>query len=51
MAVSAPAILWNQMIAEKPLGISDLAQLLALDRYTRDRPLRQATLVMPPIPP
>jgi hypothetical protein len=35
-----PVIIWNQMTADKPLGIFELAQLSALNRHALDRPLR-----------
>jgi hypothetical protein len=34
-----PAVIWNQMAADKPLGISNLAQLCAPNRYALGRPL------------
>jgi hypothetical protein len=33
-------IICNQMTTDKPLGISYLAQLFALNRHALDRPLR-----------
>jgi hypothetical protein len=51
MAFRAASDHIGSMIADKPLGFPDLAQLLALNRYAFDRPLRQTTLVAPPIPP
>jgi hypothetical protein len=38
--IERPAVIWNQMNADKPLDISYLAQLFALNRYALDRPLR-----------